>query len=84
MYLAVKEVKALDDYILLLTFENDEIRKFDMKPYLNFGIYQELKNIDVFKTVKPSFDTIEWNNEIDIDPEIINTESYQDETSMIR
>ncbi len=84
MYLAVKEVKALDDYILLLTFENDEIRKFDMKPYLNFGIYQELKDIDVFKTVKPSFDTIEWNNEIDIDPEIINTESYQDETSMIR
>lgn len=80
MYLAVKEVKALDNYILLLTFENDEIRKFDMKPYLSFGIYQELKDISVFKTVKPCFDTIEWENEIDIDPEILNTESFQEES----
>jgi hypothetical protein len=79
MYLAVKDVKALDNYMLLLTFENDEIRKFDMKPYLNFGIYQELKDLKVFNSVKPSFDTIEWNNEIDIDPEILNTESFQEE-----
>ncbi len=34
MYLAVKEVKPIDNYFLLLTFENGEVRKFDMKPYL--------------------------------------------------
>jgi uncharacterized protein involved in outer membrane biogenesis len=30
MYLSVKDVTALDGYKLLLTFENGEIRLFDM------------------------------------------------------
>ncbi|WP_368488809.1 DUF2442 domain-containing protein [Clostridium sp. BJN0013] len=34
MYLSVKEVKTLDEYKLLLTFENGEIRLFDINPYL--------------------------------------------------
>jgi hypothetical protein len=34
MYLAIREVRPLDDYLLLLTFENGEKRQFDMKPYL--------------------------------------------------
>lgn len=80
MYLAVKDVKALDNYILLLTFENDEIRKFDMKPYLNIGIYQGLKDVNLFKTVKPNFDTIEWKNQIDFDPEILNMESFKEDS----
>jgi len=33
MYLGVKAVKPKDNYLLLLTFENDEQRLFDMKPY---------------------------------------------------
>ncbi|WP_227762490.1 DUF2442 domain-containing protein [Zhaonella formicivorans] len=35
MYLAVKGVEPLNDYQLLLTFENGEKRIFDMKPYLD-------------------------------------------------
>ena len=30
MYLAVKDVKVVDDYELILTFENNEVRLFDM------------------------------------------------------
>lgn len=75
MYLSVKEVKALDEYKLLLTFENGELRLFDMNPYLEKGIFRELKDISLFKSAKVNFDTVEWGNEADIDPETLYEES---------
>lgn len=75
MYLAVKQVEALEDFTLLLTFENGERKKFDMKPYLNLGIFQELKDFRLFKTVRTSFDTVEWANEADLDPEVLYQQS---------
>jgi len=79
MYLAVIEVEPLEDYQLLLTFENGEKRIFDMKPYLDIGIFQELKDKKKFRTVRVSFDSIEWANQADIDPEILyeNSKEYQ-------
>jgi len=71
MYLAVKTVKPINNYNLILTFDNGEKRQFDMKPYLDRGIFQELKDISKFNTVRVSFDTIEWDNEADLDPEIL-------------
>ena len=75
MYLIIKDVKPQDDYLLLLTFENGEKRQFDMKPYLDLGIFQELKDLKLFKTVRKSFDTIEWDNEADLDPELLYQKS---------
>ena len=75
MYVSVKKVEPKEDYQLLLTFENGEIRMFDMKPYLNVGIFKELKDIQLFNTVKTSFDTIEWANEADFDPEVLYEKS---------
>ena len=71
MYLAVKDVIPQEDYLLLLTFENEEKRVFDMKPYLDFGIFKELRDVGMFNTVKKSFDAIEWANEADLDPEML-------------
>ena len=71
MYLAVREVKPQNEYKLLLTFENGEKKIFDMTPYLELGIFRELKDIHLFNTVRVSFDTIEWANEADIDPEVL-------------
>ena len=59
MYLAIRDVRPLDDY-LRLTFENGEKRQFDMKPYIDLGMFQELRDSSLFKTVRTSFDTIEW------------------------
>jgi hypothetical protein len=75
MYLAIKGVEPQDNYQLLLTFENGETRQFDMKPYLDLGIFQELRDVELFNTVKTSFDTIEWENEADFDPEILYQKS---------
>jgi hypothetical protein len=77
MYYAVKEVFPKNDYILLLTFENGERKEFDMKPYLNTGIFQDLKDMELFKTVRTCFDTIEWDNEADIDPETLYRKSVK-------
>ncbi|MBS7147847.1 MAG: DUF2442 domain-containing protein [Intestinibacter bartlettii] len=71
MYLAVKDVKTIDDYKLILTFEDDSVRIFDMKPLLGKGVFKELKDEKLFKTVKVSFDSIEWANGIDVDLETL-------------
>ena len=71
MYLAVKDVKTIDDYKLILTFEDESVRIFDMKPLLGKGVFKELKDEKLFKTVKVSFDSIEWTNGIDVDPETL-------------
>ena len=71
MYLAVKDVKTIDDYKLILTFEDGSVRIFDMKPLLRKGVFKELKDEKLFKTVKVSFDSIEWANGIYVDPETL-------------
>ncbi|MDX2188429.1 MAG: DUF2442 domain-containing protein [Bacteroidota bacterium] len=71
MYLSVINVIPEKNYFLKLTFENGEIRMLDMKPYLNKGIFQELKKLNVFYSFRVSFDTIQWNNEADLDPEVL-------------
>jgi hypothetical protein len=75
MYLAIKNVQPTPNYELILTFENGETRLFDMNPYLGTGIFKELKDISLFYSVKVSFDTIEWENEADLDPEILYNDS---------
>lgn len=75
MYFAIKEVFAESDFTLCLTFVNGERKKFDMKPYLENGIFLELKDINKFKAVRVCFDTVEWENEADFDPEVLYNES---------
>ncbi len=70
-YPAIKKVQPTDDYKLILTFSNGEMRLFDMKPYLNKGIFIELLNLSMFNTAHVSFDTVEWDNHADFDPEVL-------------
>jgi hypothetical protein len=79
MYYAIIDVKPLENYLLLLTFINGEKRQFDMKPYLDTGIFKELKDVSIFNTVKTCFDTIEWENKADFDPEVLYSKSIKTE-----
>ena len=60
------KVKVLEDYNLELTFDNNIVKIKDMKPHLNEGVFQVLKNKEIFNSVKISFGTISWNEEIDL------------------
>ena len=72
MYLGVKAVEPRADYMLLLTFENDEQRLFDVKPYLDFGtVFRALKDPSMFNTARVFADTVGWANNADFDPELL-------------
>jgi hypothetical protein len=75
MYIGVRSVKAIDDFKLLLVFDNNEEKVFDMTGYLEYGLFKELKDKKMFKTVHINFDSIEWANGADLDPEILYTDS---------
>jgi len=75
VYLSVIDVKPLENYRLLLTFENNERRIFDVSSFLNQGKFKELKDISLFYSVKVCFDSIQWANELDFDPEFLYQES---------
>jgi len=71
----VKAVRPNPDYTILLTFTNGEVRQFDVKPYLEFGVFRELKNVSVFNSVKPFLGSIQWVNGQDFGPDTLYLES---------
>ena len=71
MYPAVKKVIPKENYILSITFDNRECGILDMKPFLDFGVFQSLKNQSAFARVRVTFDTIEWESGADLDPEFV-------------
>ena len=71
----VKAVTPNPDYTLTLTFTTGEVRTFDVKPYLNIGIFQELKDQRLFNSVKPFLGSIQWQNGQDLCPDTLYLES---------
>ena len=71
IYRKVTEVYPMQGYLLKLKFDNNQLKVFDMKKYLNIGRFKELTNIEIFNSVRVSFDSIEWCNGLDLDPELL-------------
>ncbi len=80
MYIGVSAVEPLDNYTLHLTFENGEEKLFSMKPYLDKGVFKVLRDETLFKQATVTFDTVCWNDMIDIDPETL----YEDAVPVVR
>lgn len=70
------DVKPLNNYILEIIFENGEKKHFDVKPYLEFKLFNELKNIEEFRKVRVAGLSIEWENGADICPDELYNNSY--------
>lgn len=77
MYASVTSVKPLNDYKLLLEFDNEEKRIFDVLPYLSIGKFRELRDTALFNSVTIKFDSIEWANHLDMDPEFLYQKSIE-------
>ncbi len=71
----VKSVNAVQDYVLEIVFNNNEKKVFDVKPFLNFGLFSELKDIIMFQTAKAELGTVIWENGLDICPDNLYLES---------
>lgn len=71
----VVAAKSLDDYQLELSFNNGEVRLFDVRPYLDKGIFTELKDVAYFQSVRVAFGSIAWPHEQDFGPDSLYVES---------
>jgi hypothetical protein len=71
----VEAVKPNPDYTLTLTFTNDEVKVFDVKPYLDKGIFKALKDKSLFNSIKPFLGSIQWMNGQDFCPDTLYLES---------
>jgi len=65
----------LDDYRLELVFENGERRIFDVKPYLERGVFKRLQNRATFQGVRVVAGSVEWPGEIDLSYDTLYLES---------
>nr|VFJ68532.1 MAG: Protein of unknown function (DUF2442) [Candidatus Kentron sp. DK]VFJ70224.1 MAG: Protein of unknown function (DUF2442) [Candidatus Kentron sp. DK] len=68
---SVIRVFPRDDFTLELWFSTGDYRLFDMKPYLNRGVFTKLKDLTQFKRAYVCFDTVCWPDNLDIAPETL-------------
>ena len=61
----VKSIEPLNNYQLKISFDNGEQRLFDASPFLEKGIFRELKDESYFKSARVVFGSVEWPNEQD-------------------
>ena len=80
MYPSITKVSPKKGYVLKIQFDNGESGTLDMKQFLDFGVFKRLKDHSVFNNVRISFDTIEWEAGIDLDPEFIYEQCKTDRT----
>jgi len=67
-YPKVKSALAIDDHTLLVEFENDEKRKYDVTPLLKKDMFYPLRNPAFFKSVQVEQGgyAVVWDSAIDI------------------
>jgi len=68
MYPRIKSISTEDNYILVVTFENDIVKKYDFKPMLDNPHFSNLKDKLLFSSVKVDVGGcgISWNDELDL------------------
>jgi len=71
----IKNVTPNSDFTLNLEFTNNEVKIFDVKPYLDIGIFKELKDYNKFKNVKVFMGSIQWSGGQDLCPDTLYLES---------
>ena len=71
MYWDVKTVKPLPDYRIYVEIENGQRGIFDLKPYLDRGVFRELRDEHYFKQVGVLFGAVTWPHEQDVAPETL-------------
>jgi hypothetical protein len=73
----ISDVQPLDNYCLLLTFNDEEKRVYDMAGWLDKPYFQPLKEISFFRNVwvNPITRTVEWEGERDLCPDMLYEDS---------
>jgi hypothetical protein len=69
----VRKVQQVSGHRLLLTFEDGCLRQVDLAPHLDGEVFQPLRKLEYFNTVRlePDLDTIVWDNGADFSPDFL-------------
>lgn len=67
----VIKVMATPDYSILAEFVTGEVRRFDMRPYLDFPAYAALKEPGLFMRAHVEHGSVVWSDEIDLSPDTL-------------
>jgi len=77
-------VEPTRDYKLIISLSNGKKGIFDVSPYLEKGVFKELKKKHYFRLVKVAFGGVMWPDEQDFSPETIDYELKQEESTLTR
>ena len=73
----VISVDPIEDYKLRIEFSNGKKGIFDVSPYVDKGVFVELKDYAYFRSVRPAFGGIMWPHEQDFSAETIEYDLQQ-------
>ena len=71
MYPDVTDFEILPDYKIRITLSNGKCGVFCVAPYLDKGIFTELKDYNYFKRARIEYGTICWAHGQDFSPETL-------------
>jgi len=74
MHWDVKKVKPLPNYRIYVEIEDGRKGIFDLKPYLDHGVFRELRDLHYFNQVGILFGAVTWPHDQDIAPETLLAE----------
>jgi hypothetical protein len=69
------DVQYQSPYRLILTFTNKEVKEFNYSNYLDFPVYETLRDEYFSKKVRVFNGTVIWDDDIDFDPDTLYIES---------
>jgi hypothetical protein len=69
----VTSARYAGGYRVLLAFDDGSVKSVDLEPHLHGEVFEPLKNVDYFKTlrVNPDIDTVVWDNGADFSPDFL-------------
>lgn len=67
-------VGPLDDYKIYVELSDGRTGAFDLKPYLDQGVFRELRDKNYFANVRITLGTVTWPHGQDIAPETLASE----------
>jgi len=79
----VTKAECQPDHSILLTFNNGEKRRFDIRPYLDYPVFQPLRDVSYFLRGHVHHGTVVWPHEEDFCPDTLYLESTAFELAQV-
>jgi hypothetical protein len=71
MFLEVSQADYLNEYRIMITFNNGVKKTVDLKNELTGSVFEPLRQLDFFRDFRVGYNTLEWANGADYAPEYL-------------